>query len=462
MLGLKTKKELADDAHKMAGGFQLVRYHGTTYIPADFETLDTSVVPPADRTIWLPLKRQQLQRIAADQFDTLFASDGELASFEFMVAQNARLEEDPPPVVLIRTEHGLHQLGNSGTLEPTTGVFVPNYIKPMLTTNSTAKGDVFDTFSNWVGGEDEAHSLLYHLATCLAPGYSAVKYVLLLGPGRNGKGLLIKMLHALFGMENVSHVSRQYMAELNPAACELNGKLLNLVYDGSSDYIKDSGPEKTLVAGEPQSIRRLYESTPTIVQTNALFVESLNAEPKSKDKSTALQKRLIRFQFNQTFPLNKSFEKKMLSEWAMGGFLQLLIEHYVSEDELAVKLAPTAATMSLQLEHQMHNSMALQFLKHLEMTEITGADAVVGTSIPELVSQFKSWRLKENDLGTWSEPDVQQLFNEVVETDRKTVRTQAGPRKMRVVTALKKEAQAFLDDMKENEDAEILSTLVED
>lgn len=462
MLELKTKKELSAFAHTLAGSFQLVRYQSTTYMPVDFETEAYGVVPSADRTVWKPLTRALLQRIGADQFDILFASDSELASFEFMVEQNATRMDEARAAILIRTEHGLRMLNGGGKLEPVTGEFIPNYIKPMLTDNQTARDDVFAIITEWVGGEDEAHSLLYHLATCLAPGYSAVKYVLLLGKGRNGKGVLIKMLEALFGMDNVSHVSRQDMAEKSPVATELNGKLLNLVYDGSSDYIKDSGPEKTLTAGEPLAVRRLYESRSTIVQSNALFVEALNAEPKSKDKSDALQKRLSRFRFDKVFPLNKKFERKMLSEWGLGGFLQLLVEHYIHEDDLAEKLAPTQTSMLLQLEHQAHNSIALQYLKHVELNDTVGAAGLIGTSIPDLVQAFRQWRLKENDLSTWAEPDVLALFNEVVDSDRKTVRTPAGPRKLRVVTAIRKEAQDFLDDMKEIEDAAILESLVDD
>ena len=67
----KTKLALAKEAFMLAQGSALVRYRNVTYIPADYETLDTTVPPAPDRTIWLPMDRVQIQRRANEQFDTL-------------------------------------------------------------------------------------------------------------------------------------------------------------------------------------------------------------------------------------------------------------------------------------------------------------------------------------------------------------------------------------------------------
>ena len=79
----------------------------------------------------------------------------------------------------------------------------------MLNEDVADKDRVFGVITEWLDSEEEAHSLLHHLATALAPGWSAVKYVLLLGEGRNGKSLLMKMLHQMIGWDNVSSVTRQ-------------------------------------------------------------------------------------------------------------------------------------------------------------------------------------------------------------------------------------------------------------
>jgi hypothetical protein len=384
MLELMTPKDRAKHAHTMAASFELVRHRGVTYIPAHFETGDTSSPPAPLETMWLPLDRTAIQRLARDQYDMLFGTDGELNGFEFMVAQNCHQDDDVAHSLLIRTEEGLKRLDGRGALQDPTGAFMPNTIRPMLNEDEGLQKEVFDTIAEWVDSEDEARALLRHLATSLAPGWSAIKYVLLLGEGRNGKSVLLKMMHRLYGNHNVSNVTRQMIAEKSPAVLDLNGKLLNIVYDGQEEYLKDSGAEKTLIAGEPFPIRRLYDSTATLVQTNALYIEGLQKEPKSKDKSTALQKRLVRFQFPNFYPQDHAFEKHMLSEPMLGAFLSLLISYYVEEDDVALQLAPTQKAVALQLEHMYANSLALQFLKHVEETDPLARRV---PEVPELAHQ---------------------------------------------------------------------------
>lgn len=451
-LELKTKPQLAKDAHTLASGSEMVRYRSTTYIPAHYETGITEYPPPPEERIWLPMSREDMRKQAAERFSTLFVSDGELSSFDFMVAQNAEQVTDVVDTLLVRTPDGLMQLNHRGKLKEPSGDFVPNALRPMLNPDDEEKARVLQVFAEWLDSEDEAHALLHHLATALAPGFSAIKYVLLLGEGRNGKGTLLKMLMGLFGRENMSQVTRQHMAEQNPVVTELNGKLLNVIFDGQSDYLKDSGTEKTLVAGEPAPIRRLYDSTPTIVQTNALFIEALNNEPKSKDKSPALQKRLVRFQFPNVYATNYKFEQTMLGEKSLGAFLALLIDHYVVQDKVALALAPTQKAIELQLEHMYVNSVALQFLKHIAETDAMGVDAILGEPQAKLVAEFQSWRIKEGDLGTWAEPDVVAQFIPLVNTERRSVRMHSTVRKVRVVTSLKLEATQFLETLEGDED----------
>ncbi len=461
MLELKTKKELGQDAHTLAKSYHLVRYRGNTYIPADYETMDVSGAPP-ERTIWLPLDKDALRKMASNQFNTLFSNEAELSNFCFMVAQNSLAYDEKVSTLLVRTTEGLRELQDDGELHEPTGSFVPNTLYPMLNDTEKDKQRVFEVISDWVDSDSEAHALLRHLATALAPGWSAVKYVLLLGEGRNGKSLLLKMVQAVFGRENVSNVTRQQISEQSPVVCELNGKLVNIVFDGRSEYVKDSGLEKSLIAGETVSIRKLYESTPTPVATNALFIEGLNREPKSTDKSMALQKRLMRFQFPNVYPLDHKFEKVMLSEKMLGAFLSLLIEHYVHEDEVAEKLAPTTRAMELQLEHMFSNSLGLQYLKYLEENDPLGANGLIDITLTELTTGFQSWRVKENDLGGWNEPDVQALFQPIINTNRVSKRVDGKPRKVRVVESLKPEAMAFIKSLEgDDTDAELEALVAE-
>lgn len=462
MLELKTKQGLASEAHKMAGSLNLVRYRGITYLPADYETGMSDPTPDPERTMWLPLNTEAVRRLAVHNFKTLFANDGELRSFEFMVSQNSVQIDKVVDTLLVRCDEGLKVLDGTGVLCDPDGSFVPNTLTPMLNEDAADVAEVLNVVQTWVDSDEEAASLLHHLATGLAPGYSAVKYVLLLGKGRNGKSLLLKMLMAIFGTNNVSAVTRQNIAEQSPTVTELNGKLLNIIFDGQAEFLKDSGREKSLIAGEEVPIRKLYDSTPTMVRTNALFIEGLNKEPKSSDKSTALQKRLVRFQFPNVYPEDRKFEKHMLSDKMLGALLSLLISHYVVEDRIAELLAPTTKAMELQLEHMYVNSMALQFLKYVDEDATLELDQFLGEPITDMVAAFRQWRLKENDVSTWAEPDVVNLFSPLLNTERKSVRVNGSPRKVRVVESLSVEATAFIESLEGDKEDGHIGQLADD
>ena len=416
-LELKTKGSLAEAARTLAASYELVQHGSTLYLPMDFETGVSEPLPSSDRRIWAPMTRQDVQRFAAAKSNILFANESEIVNFELQLKQLARLHDNQPDSTFIRTTEGLRILDTDGKLVEPDGRFRPNCLTPVLNEDQEEKDRVFGVIQGWLNSEAEAHSLLHHLATALAPGWSAVKYVILLGEGRNGKSVLLYMLSDLFGLHNVSAVSRQEMAERSPVCADLNGKLLNIVMDGSMTYVKDSGMEKTLIAGEAGAVRKLYESSLTQVQTNALFLEALNAEPKTRDKSSALQKRLVRYRFPNVYPLSPQFSQAMRTEKSLGAFLSLLIDHYVRADEAAVKLAPTEMAKDLQLDQMLLNSIALQYIEYLVLDDPNIKDRFIGMDLANVVASFIPWAQSQEGQ-IYSNADAVRLFQTVFRTKR--------------------------------------------
>lgn len=390
---LKNKTELADVARRLAASYSLIQKTGATFIPVDWRTMSPDPPPPPKERIWVHLALEDEKALANEKFDVLFASDSELRNFDFMVRQFAVAHQGRTSGLLIRTDNGLKVLNSKGQLEDPSGEFTPNYIAVPLNESEDDKREVFEVITEWLGSEEEAKSLLHHLATALAPGWSAIKYVLLIGSGRNGKGVLLSMLQELIGIDNISNITRQNMAERSPTCVELNNKLLNIVFDGEMTYLKDSSAEKTIVAGEPLAVRRLYENSSTKVQTNALFVEGLNEEPKNRDKSSALQKRLMRYRFPRVYEVDKKFHQRMTGEQMIGAFLALLIDHYVLESEVAEKLAPTKQSIQLELEHVWSGSPVLQFLEHVHSTNPATLDRILnkGIGFDAFAASFRPW-----------------------------------------------------------------------
>lgn len=462
MLELTSKPAMAAAAKTLAQSYELVQHNSVTYIPTNWRTLEKGPCGPED-CIWLPLSRQDKRRMANNLSNILFANDSEITNFDLMLRQFAREDDQAVTRLLIKTEDGLRVLDESGQLIPPDGAFLPNFIKPQLNPEEELKKEVRGVISEWLRSEEEATSLLHHLATALSPGWSAVKYLLLIGDGRNGKSVLLQMLADLFGNENVSGITRQQMADFLPVCSELNGKLLNIVYDGKMTYIKDSSMEKTLIAGEPGYVRMLYENGTTKVQTNALFLEALNNEPKTRDKSSALQKRISRFWFPNVYELDYAFDAHMRSEAMLGAFLALLLDHHVGRDQLAHKLKQTAGATLLQVEQQLLNSPLLQYLQHLvnqDAAWISKFEAG-GQLVEPLVSSFMAWRLLEG-YNEYSSADVKRMLKEYFHVDRKSVRENGKVIKREQLGQPKPETQALLDQLKGEHDGLQPDTVVED
>lgn len=399
---------------------------------------------------------QDIQRVAREQFDTLF-TQRQLQDFIFLLRQEAAQVDVIEPHLLIKTESGLKTLKGDGTLHDPDGSFVPNMLVPTLNPSADDKAEIMSVITDWLGGEEqEVLSLLRHLASALAPHWSAGKYVLLIGDGRNGKSVLMTMLKDLFGPNNCSNVERQAISEGSTGTFDLIGKMLNLVFDGPAEFVKDSGREKSIITGEPVSVRKLYSNEMTQIQTNALFVEGLNQEPKSRDKSSALQARLVRFWFPNRYQDDLDFLARMRSEQMLGALLAVLLDNYVKQTEMRTMLAPTLASRRLQLEHMEDNSLGFQFLAYLEETEPLGAEEVlVDQPFDDLVQRFQSWRLKVNDLTSYDKQGLHHMFRPVLNTKRRSARVENKPTpvNIRYITGLKQEAMDFLDTLKEEADA---------
>ena len=139
-LELKAKAAQAEAARTLSRSFELVQHHSTTYIPADWQTEDVEPLPPPDRRIWLPLTRKDKLLLANRKSNILFASDGELASFDYMLRQFADEDFTRPQDIFVRTPEGLRVLSENGVLEEPDGVFRPNFLRPMLNQDKDAKG----------------------------------------------------------------------------------------------------------------------------------------------------------------------------------------------------------------------------------------------------------------------------------------------------------------------------------
>jgi len=110
--------------------------------------------------------------------------------------------------------------------------------------------------------------------------------VLLLGPGANGKSVLLVVISALVGPSNVANVPLQVITENRFAAAELFGKLANICGDLDARAVKQTDVFKMLTGGDPILAERKHRDHFSFT-SYATPIFSANEAPLSSDQSQA-------------------------------------------------------------------------------------------------------------------------------------------------------------------------------
>jgi len=459
------RSDIIQQAEVLADHYNAVVYNGEYYIPEDYETgFVQGTAPAPERTRWRKYQIQDLVLFGNQHFGMTYLGNMQSDLLSACI-QHATQIESTVTQLLIKHGDQLNVLHHDGSLRVPTGSFVPNLLPVALNEDADDKQLVRDVIFEWVGFSSEQYtSLMHHLATVLAPGWSINRYVLLLGAGRNGKSVLMSMLQKLLGPDNYSQVTRQHIAGGQSEMLELNSKLLNVIMDGPATFISDSGNEKTLIAGEALATRKRYANHLDTVQTNALFIEGLNSEPRTNDTSSALQARLVRFEFPNTYPDNAKFFKHMTSEPLLGALLSLLIDHFVTEDDPHGALKKTVASMKMQLAQSLSNDLAMQFLLYIENNNPGQSEDILKDMwLPDLAKRFTSWTLSHNDLTARTDEDVRDILKSVVKFKRGSKRHNGVMLHPLRVDALTPAGQDLLDAQRtEDTNASDTASVVED
>jgi P4 family phage/plasmid primase-like protien len=206
----------------------------------------------------------------------------------------------------------------------------------------------------------------------LIPTTHQQKFLWLIGAGANGKSVLLKVLEALVGKENASHVNLDRLGDRFSSA-HLEGKLLNISSELSPEATLSENNLKAITASDTIHAERKgkdgYSFTPY-----ARLIASANELPRLRDLTPGFHRRAIILTFNRSFEeheQDRGLEAKLLAElagilvWAVEGLKDLLAAQHLSippssqqavsqyfkeadsvalfAEELLVKLAPDSS-----------------------------------------------------------------------------------------------------------------------
>ena len=132
----------------------------------------------------------------------------------------------------------------------------------------------------------------------------------------------------------------------------------------------------------------------------------------------------------------------------------LLLDNFVTQEQLAEALKPTTGSVELRLDQEMINSPVLQFVQYLVLREPAWMKKLEagGLQLDALIDSFMAWRLEEgfNELSTL---DAQRMFRENFFAERKSIRDNGRVVKKWILKAPQQSVQELLDQLKGDENA---------
>jgi putative DNA primase/helicase len=165
---------------------------------------------------------------------------------------------------------------------------------------------------------------------CLWKEYNIKSLFFWVGSGNNGKSILLSIISAFLGKQNVSSVSLHRLINPNEnfASANLFNKMANFAGDIPSTLIKDTSIIKTLTGGDYLRADEKYKK-PFDFMNRAKMIFAMNELPKVWDDTSAWYNRVIILEFTKSFTEDSNIRTKILnectSEQELSGILNLAL-----------------------------------------------------------------------------------------------------------------------------------------
>lgn len=218
-----------------------------------------------------------------------------LAYLDIMIRDNTKAED----ANLIAFENGLYDIVDDSFMEFTPEHIITNKIRWRY--NPEAYSELADTTLNKISCNDpQIRALLEEaIGYCFYRRNELGKAFILTGDKSNGKSTFLSMVQYLLGDENIASLDLKELGDRFKTA-ELFGKLANVGDDIGDEFIANAAIFKKLVTGDRVSAERKGQN-PFEFNNYSKFLFSANNIPRIKDKTGAVQRRLIIIPFDATF-----------------------------------------------------------------------------------------------------------------------------------------------------------------
>lgn len=284
-----------------------------------------------DRTV-----RQWVQPYLADRVDAVRKSNvdsvADLFRTEIYKPDHAF---DVGPAECVNTPNGELILSDSGQWE-----LMPHNREHYRTTQIPVEYDpnaqapqfvkfLSDVFKGDRDAADKATALLEMMGYTLMAHCNHEKFIILVGSGANGKSVLLSVLEALAGRDNVAAVQPSQFDNKFQRA-HLHNKLANIVTEIKQGAVIDDDALKGITSGEPTTVEHKNKD-PFDMRPFSTCWFGTNHMPHTRDFSGALFRRALVIEFNNKFTpemgnCDPNLKTKLMQE--LPGILTLALDAY--------------------------------------------------------------------------------------------------------------------------------------
>jgi putative DNA primase/helicase len=218
-----------------------------------------------------------------------------LAYLDILIRDNTKAED----ANLIAFENGLYDITDDSFVEFTPEHIITNKIR--WNYNPEAYSKMADDVLNRIACDDpQIRALLEEaIGYCFYRRNELGKAFILTGDKSNGKSTFLSMVQTLLGDENIASLDLKELGDRFKTA-ELFGKLANVGDDIGDEFIANAAIFKKLVTGDRVSVERKGQN-PFEFNNYSKLLFSANNIPRIKDKTGAVQRRLVIIPFDARF-----------------------------------------------------------------------------------------------------------------------------------------------------------------
>ena len=311
-----------------------------------------------------------------------------LAYLEIMIDGEAKTTN---PNVIAFT-NGLYNIKDGSFRDFTPDVVITNKIPWPY--NPAAYSELLDhTLDRLACNDPEVRALLEEMVGyCLYRRNELGKAFILIGDKSNGKSTFLHGVKNMLGDSNIASLDLKELGDRFKTA-ELFGKLANIGDDIGDEFIANASVFKKLVTGDRVNVERKGQD-PFEFNNYAKFLFSANNIPRMKDKTGAVQRRLVIVPFDAKFTPNdpdfRPFIKDELCEQDSMEYL-IVLGLKALKSVLGKAQFTTSKRVQGQLdEYEQNNNPIIGFIQEV------GLDGIVNEATNTVYRRYKEYCIANN------------------------------------------------------------------